>query len=250
LNLGGRRIILSGVNSVPFRVLLARAIVIMTALVAPAARADPAPPCTHCTLDVPAARDGEPADPRPLLVVLHGDRESAKTAGARWRSAAMQRNWVVLSLQCPTDQGCRDSWWQWDGDPKWVMQQVMAITKTTEIDPKRVYLAGWSGGATYIGMHAPQWTPMFAAVVIHGGGHAPAASCPEHPLSAYFLVGDANPLHHLMKDLRAWFDDCHQPVKWDLLRGADHERENRALDRKKALVILDWLTNQTGTQLK
>jgi hypothetical protein len=28
---------------------------------------------------------------------------------------------------------------------------------------------------------------------------------------------------------------------WDLVRGGDHDKEDRSLDRKKALAILDWL---------
>ena len=202
------------------------------------ARADAAPPCRRCTLELPTRRDGD----LPLLVVLHGDRERATTAAARWHAAAGQRGWAVLALQCPVDQGCKDSWWQWNGEPSWIVDQVAAVAKTVAIDPSRIYLAGWSGGATYIGMHAPAWTETFAAVVLHGGGHEPHADCPARALPAYFLVGDHNPLHHLMKDLRAWFDGCKQDVVWDLVRGGDHEMEDRALDRKKALAILDWLT--------
>jgi hypothetical protein len=44
-----------------------------------------------------------------------------------------------------------------------------------------------------------------------------------------------------VKDLRRWFDGCRQDVVWDLVRGGDHDKEDRALDRKKALAILDWL---------
>ena len=154
-----------------------------------AAHADTTPLCKHCTLDVPAKHEGD----LPLLVVLHGDRERASAAAARWRAAAKQRGWAVLALQCPADQGCKDSWWQWNGEPSWVLEQVTAVARTTPIDPSRIYLAGWSGGATYIGMHAPVWTAMFAALVIHGGGHEPNADCPTTSLPAYFLVGDRNP---------------------------------------------------------
>jgi poly(3-hydroxybutyrate) depolymerase len=207
------------------------------------APAHASPPCEHCTLDIPRSHDGN----LPLLVVLHGDRERSAAAATRWRSAAKQRGWAMLALQCPVDQGCKDSWWRWDGDPRWLLDKVAAVAGTAPIDPSRIYLAGWSGGATYIGMHAPAWTTTFAAVVFHGGGHPPAADCPAQPLPAYFLVGDRNPLHAIVKDLRTWFDDCRQPVIWDLVAGGDHDKEDRALDRKKALAILDWLADHRRT---
>jgi len=201
------------------------------------AQAAPAPPCKGCTLDVPAKHDGA----MPLLVVLHGDREHAPAAAARWRAAAKARGWVLLALECPHDKDCKDSWWQWDGEPSWVEDRVADVGAALEIDPKRIYLAGWSGGATYMGMHAQAWTQTFAALVIHGGGHSPGGDCPARPLPAYFLIGDKNPLHYLMKGLRAWFDDCKQDIVWDLVAGGDHDKEERALDKKKAIAILDWL---------
>jgi poly(3-hydroxybutyrate) depolymerase len=210
------------------------------------AHAGPTPPCKQCVLEVPAKQDGD----LPLLVVLHGDRERATITASRWRAAAKQRGWALLSLQCPVDQGCKDSWWRWNGDPSWITDQVAAVAKTTQIDPARIYLVGWSGGATYIGMHAPVWTSTFAAVVFHGGGHEPHADCPASALPAYFLVGDQNPLHYLMKDLRTWFDGCHEDIVWDLVRGGDHDKEDRALDRKKALAILDWLAERARAPTK
>jgi poly(3-hydroxybutyrate) depolymerase len=210
------------------------------------ARAGVSPPCKGCTLEVPAAHGtpGAPDRKLPLLVVLHGDREHAPAAAARWRGAAKQRGWAVLALECPVDQGCKDSWWKWNGDPRWVSDQVAAVAKAAPIDPARIYLAGWSGGATYIGMHAPSWSAAFAAVVFHGGGHRPDAGCPDRPLPAYFLAGDRNPYHDRVQDLRGWFDDCRQDVVWDLVRGGDHDKEDRALDRRKALAILDWLAER------
>ena len=189
---------------------------------------------------MPAARDAAV----PLVVVLHGDRQSASAAAARWRVAVTKRGWAVLALQCPTELGCKDSVWKWDGDPRWVAEQVGKVERAVAIDPAHVYLVGWSGGATYIGRHAQAWEAMFAALVIHGGGHEPYDdACPKQ-LPAYFLVGDKNPLHALMKDLRAYFDRCQQDVVWDLVRGGDHDKEERALDGKKAAAILDWLAER------
>jgi predicted esterase len=155
-----------------------------------------------------------------------------------------KRGWALLSLECPHDRDCKDSFWQWDGDPSWVIDQVAALTKQIRIDPDRMFLIGWSGGASYIGAHAVAWAGTFAAVVFHGGGMAPhTTDCPKR-LPAYFLVGDRNPLHHLAKDLRAYFDRCKQDVTWDLLKGADHAKEETALGPKKTQTILTWLEQQ------
>ncbi len=234
------------------------------------ARADVTKPCKGCTLELPDAKPdtksattvgqsvaarptaksvtaGQSASGRkvPLLVVLHGDRETAAAAAARWRSAVRQRSWALLSLQCPTEQGCRDSWWQWNGSPSWLVERVSEIAKNTDIDSRRIYLVGWSGGATYIGIHGAEWNSVFAALVIHGGGMAPSdEKCPVPAPPVYFLVGDRNPLHYLMKGLRSWLIHCDADIEWDLVRGGDHDGENRALDRKKALAILDWLAER------
>lgn len=214
-------------------------------LVEKSARAEVRPPCTGCAVVVPKAKDKVP-----LLVVLHGDREKATISIERWRAAATTRGWAVLAIQCPADQGCTNkdhSWWQWNGDPKYVMAQIDALAKSVAIDRARIVLAGWSGGATYIGMRGPDWRGV-AAVILHGGGMPPISDtdlppgCPAK-LPAYFLVGDKNPLHYLAKNLRDYWQACKQPVEWELIKGGDHDREDMALDRKKAIAILDWATN-------
>lgn len=202
----------------------------------------PVAPCRQCTLDLPSKTDA----PVPLVVLLHGDRQAASTLESWWTKAVLARGWALLSLQCPRDHKCVDSYWQWDGDPQWVFDQVAAVGKQVAIDPARTYLVGWSGGASWIGDRAQAWTPVFAAVVIHGGGIAPRdEGCPARGLPAYFLVGDKNPLHAYARELRAYFDACKADVTWDLLKGAAHDGEEDALTRSptKAKAILDWLAD-------
>jgi len=192
-------------------------------------------PCRGCIFDAPS----QTSDPVPLIVVLHGDREHAPAAAARWKKAVLARGWALLALECPSPL---DSWWQWGGEASWVVDRIADSTGTTAIDRDRIYLVGWSGGASYIGERASRWTSTFAAVVLHGGGVPPFdATCPSRSLPAYFLVGDRNPLHRLAVDLRDYFVDCKQDVTWDLVAGGDHGKEEDALSRKKADVILDWM---------
>ena len=206
-------------------------------LVAMTVSASAAPaPCKGCVISLP---DGKEAVP--LVVVLHGDREHASAAAARWKTAVAKRGWALLAIECPADRGCKQSWWQWDGEPSYVFDLIDAVGKARAIDPARVYLVGWSGGASYIGYRAQAWSTRIAAVVLHGGGMPPASDDCVAKLPAYFLVGDRNPLHSLAVRLRAFFDGCQQDVTWDLVQGADHAKEETALTAKKAATILDWL---------
>lgn len=200
----------------------------------------PDPPCEKCTLDAPA----EATRPLPLLVVLHGNHEDAAAAANRWNDVAVERGFVVLGLHCPRGAGCEDGkWYRWADTPTWIADQVREVVGAMPIDQARIYAAGWSGGATALGMHAPQLDRTFAAVVFHGGGQPPLTTeaCPALEMPAYFLVGDENPAHPAAKRLRAYYERCDHEVTWDLLPGANHAREAKALDRAKASRILDWL---------
>lgn len=178
-----------------------------------------------------------------MLVVLHGDREHATAAAARWRAATRASNWVLLALEVPEGE----SWWRWGGDPSWVIARTEKAARDAHVDRARIYLAGWSGGATYIGDFARAWEPTFAGLVIHGGGRAPAeATCVEH-LPTFFLVGSGNKLHPLAVALRDFLRGCGQDVVWDVIDksapGA-HEAERKALTKKKAMAILGWLLRE------
>ena len=184
-------------------------------------------------IELPAA-----VEPVPLVVILHGDREHAPAAAARWRPAIKKRGWALLALECPTELGCKDSWWKWDGDPGYVIDRIAKVK--AEFAISKVILVGWSGGASYIGWRAQAWTGI-DALVIHGGGMAPSSSdCMDGP-PVYFLVGDKNPLHELARALHDYFEGCKREVVWDVVKGADHEREGSALTAKKAATVLDWV---------
>jgi len=178
--------------------------------------------------------------------VLHGDNDNGRERAKKWRPAVLRRGWALLSLNCPESRGCPDgSWYRWQHDPGWVRDQVREVTERVRIDTSRIYIVGWSGGATFIGKHLQHWPRMFAAAVIHGGGVPPRSSeCPERPFPAYFLVGDKNPSHGAAKRLRAYFEACAQEVRWDLLPGANHPKEDAALTPEKASEILEWLATR------
>jgi len=208
-------------------------------LVVPRVARAETPPCKGCVLVAPRADSG----PQPLLVTLHGDIDHADTTAAPWRAAIVARGWGLLSIECPVAEGCdRGSFWRWNGPVSWLLAQVAKVTDAYPVDRVRMFVSGWSGGASYIGWHAQDFARVFAGIVVHGGGVKPRlATCAERAPPVYFLVGSANPLHDMAKDLRAYFDRCHHEVVWDLLPRKGHPEELAALDRARADAILTQL---------
>ena len=219
----------------------APALVAFSLALAGESSADPkaAPPCVGCVL-VPPRSD---AGPMPLLVTLHGDIDHAPTTAAPWTPAILARGWALLSIECPVAEGCdKGSFWRWNGSPGWIFAQIAKVRARYPIDERRIFLSGWSGGASYIGWHAPELSQKLAGLVLHGGGVAPPTrECPKSLAPVYFLVGDQNPLHHLAKDLRDYFERCGNAVTWDLLPRAGHVAELASLDTARANAILDSL---------
>lgn len=210
-------------------------------------------PCKGCLYWPPPVESKN----APLLVVLHGDAPGGKTPLVKRDSepfvkAASERGIAVLAPMCPKDEGCLvGSYWQWSlGDPPgWINKQVDAVRQESSIDPDRIALVGWSGGASFLGYHYSRWADRYAAVVFAGGGIAPYSStCAACSPPVYFMVGNKNPLHHLAKDLKTSVSSCTQDVTWDLLPGMDHGGEWRALNRPgKVDEIVDWLEKHSRT---
>ncbi len=217
-------------------VAIAAALASFAASFAFATAAHAEPPCAGCRLSLPAGDA-----PAPLLVVLHGDHQPTQTPHDAWTRLATKRGVGVLTLACPKDLGCKGSYWQWAGDPAWVKAQVAKVEGTRAVDRDRLWLVGWSGGATWMGMNAQTFARDFAAMVVHGGGVPPADTACEAPKTpVYFLVGDKNPLHYLSVRLRDHDAACGADLTWDLVRGADHGGEWAALPSHGA-AIMNWL---------
>lgn len=215
---------------------------------APAIRTDF--PCKGCLFLPPP--DG--ATNVPLLVVLHGDAPGGKKPLVQRDSepffkAVAERGFAAFAPMCPKEEGCLvGSYWQWtqNDPPAWIAKQVASIRKDTSIDADRIWIAGWSGGASFLGYQYGRLHELYGAVVFAGGGIAPASStCDPCAPPAYFLVGDKNPLHHLAKDLKTSILTCTNDVTWDLLPGKEHGGEWRALNAAgKVGEMLDWLAKR------
>ncbi len=221
-------------------------------------------PCKGCLL-----MDDGSAAKEPLIVVLHGDEGTSSRVASVFRAiaeeglcrgegskphpckrdeAAGERRAVrVLAPLCPKSQGCQGSFWRWEGDPKWLFDQIDATAGLVAVDLDRVYFAGWSGGSTYLGLKMPAWFERAAAVSIAGGGAPPRApECMPRAAACgpiHFMMGDKNPLFDFAERLHRALVGCGHEVQWELLPGADHGGEWRAYERR-APEIVWWLLDR------
>ncbi|MCB9559126.1 MAG: PHB depolymerase family esterase [Kofleriaceae bacterium] len=96
-------------------------------------------------------------EPRPLVVVLHGCWEDAAVHAANggWNQLADARGFVTVHAEEASQvQQCFD-WWSAEaqaggGDAAGVVAMIDAAAAAVDVDPDRVYLAGFSSGAALV----------------------------------------------------------------------------------------------------
>jgi poly(hydroxyalkanoate) depolymerase family esterase len=138
---------------------------------------------------------------RPLLVLLHGCRQTAEdfAAGTRIAAWADERDWLVL---LPRQAPHANSWgcWNWfdrrtvagRGEAAIVVAQVRAVRRLYGAHPRRMFLAGMSSGACLTAILGLRFAKLFAAVGIHSGVACGAASSPVTALQVLTAGADAD----------------------------------------------------------
>lgn len=182
----------------------------------PAKRADSATAATEGEIAAPSGTErggryylpaGYDEKPLPLLVVLHGTNGSAKDMIDFFRPSANELSFAILAPESPAVDGG----FAWAGadqpdnlerDLKHIQACVRKMKETTkvEIDPKKVLLAGYSGGAA-LATYAATREPMVGAFAALRGTTV-AEPIGAHRPRGWFSAGDTDtlrPLDHVRK---------------------------------------------------
>jgi poly(3-hydroxybutyrate) depolymerase len=163
--------------------------------------------------------------PVPLLVTLHGSGMDGRGLVAEWKRLAQKESFVVAGPDARNSGG----WIVPDDGPEFLRDLVEEIKSAAPVDPRRVYLFGWSAGANFGLQMSLYESEYFAASSIFAGALLPSrypmldAASRKIPIS--LTVGMSDPLYSL-RDVRATRDalKTHDfPVQLRELLGRDHD---------------------------
>lgn len=103
--------------------------------------------------------------PAPLIVVLHGSGDDGQMPVKRWKDFAKKEGIIIVGPNALDPQ----MWRIPEDAPQFIYEMLESLKTKHNIDPRRVYLFGHSGGAIVALYLALIESEYFAAAAIHAG---------------------------------------------------------------------------------
>jgi poly(hydroxyalkanoate) depolymerase family esterase len=166
---------------------------------------------------------------RPLIVLIHGCKQTPEDIAAATRIAARadENGWLVL---LPRQVAKANPWscWNWfdtatsagTGEAAIVAAQVRGVRRTYRVHPRKVYAAGMSAGGCLAAVLGLRYPKLFAGVFVHSGVACGAASA---ALTAMRVLADGADTDYekIAADARADAPRRALPVTLLAIAGAD-----------------------------
>jgi poly(3-hydroxybutyrate) depolymerase len=144
----------------------------------------------------------KPSAPAPLVVLLHGSGRNGLSLIDKWKDLAQQDGVIIVG----PDSMDAARWQAPQDGPDFLHDLVEAVKAKYPINPRRVYLFGHSGGATFALYMALYESRYFAATAIHAGAMAaqayPLIDYAQRKIPIAIYVGTRDPFFPL-SDVRA-----------------------------------------------
>jgi poly(hydroxyalkanoate) depolymerase family esterase len=148
---------------------------------------------------------GESAEPRAMIVMLHGCTQSADdfAAGTQMNRLADEHGFLVVYPE-QAAQANASKCWNWfapqdqvrgAGEPSLIAGIAIELTRRHAIDPRRVYVAGLSAGAAMAVVLGETYPDLFAGVGAHSG--LPYGSAHDIPSALAAMKGGRSGLRGL-----------------------------------------------------
>lgn len=162
--------------------------------------------------------------PLPLVITLHGSGMDGRGLVVEWKRLASKENFVVAGPDSDNSGG----WSVPEDGPEFLRDLVEELKASAPVDPRRVYLFGWSAGANFGLQMSLYESEYFAAASIFAGALLPArypmldeatrkipisigvgTEDPYYPLRDVRATRDALKAHGFTVELKEWLGQDH-----------------------------------------
>ena len=185
-----------------------------------------------------------PSKAIPLLLALHGDEGKPDYIHSSFRGLQQSTGgaFILVSPRAPYGGG---SWYKSTSNHRdFVDAVIQKVLSSYNIDQDRVWITGWSGGATFLGYYAIKRQDILASVTFYMGGGSggygyspPAGSC---KIPGRFVIGTKDFLYKLASNQRSLMKQNGHEVAWVELPGVGHSFQKSTL-----AATWSWISART-----